>query len=311
MANASTRNATVAAQKVIHINLNCSDVHRDRALFEALGLVALSHMQAEPQDGSGMGIHGTVQWNGYGMHGSAGWEGTMIDLLQWTQPATSGKPYPQPHQVGFARLGITVPNLEDALAAVTRHGATVLAPPAPGVDGKPGFCCRDGDGSVLEIVEGNGEAAVRFVVINCSDLERSQAWYATHLGFTAESEIATREIESTYFGSTGQACIRHLTMSIPNAPHPFAIHLQQWLTPATTGEPYAAAHHAGLYRMALAVDDARADYQALVKAGVNCPYPPAWLDMGPDIPIDGLWALFFRDPDGICVELIQNPELGL
>jgi hypothetical protein len=31
--------------------------------------------------------------------------------------------------------------------------------------------------------------------------------------------------------------------------------------------------------------------------------------MGPEIPIDGLWALFFRDPDGSCLELIESPRV--
>jgi hypothetical protein len=32
--------------------------------------------------------------------------------------------------------------------------------------------------------------------------------------------------------------------------------------------------------------------------------------MGPDLPIAGVWALFFRDPDGTCLELIESPKLG-
>ena len=36
---------------------------------------------------------------------------------------------------------------------------------------------------------------------------------------------------------------------------------------------------------------------------------PCWLEMGPEIPIDGLYAVFFRDPDGTCLELIETPTL--
>ena len=31
------------------------------------------------------------------------------------------------------------------------------------------------------------------------------------------------------------------------------------------------------------------------------------LEMGPEVPIAGLWAVFFRDPDGTCLELIERP----
>jgi hypothetical protein len=59
--------------------------------------------------------------------------------------------------------------------------------------------------------------------------------------------------------------------------------------------------------MALIVDDIDACYRTLDANGVVCIGPPVKLDMGPDVPVDGLWALFFTDPDGTCVELIEEP----
>jgi hypothetical protein len=56
------------------------------------------------------------------------------------------------------------------------------------------------------------------------------------------------------------------------------------------------------------VDDAHACYEELQRLGVKCG-PPVWLDMGPEIPIEGLWALFFPDPDGTCLELIETPTI--
>ena len=63
----------------------------------------------------------------------------------------------------------------------------------------------------------------------------------------------------------------------------------------------------GIYRMALMVDDIQASYQTLLANGVSCPTPPVKLDMGPGVPVDGVWALFFPDPDGTCIELIERP----
>ena len=38
---------------------------------------------------------------------------------------------------------------------------------------------------------------------------------------------------------------------------------------------------------------------------------PCHLEMGPDVPIEGgLNAVFFRDPDGTCLELIETPRLA-
>lgn len=62
----------------------------------------------------------------------------------------------------------------------------------------------------------------------------------------------------------------------------------------------------GIFRMAFLVDDA-ADAVGSIRAhGHPCP-DPVRLDMGPTIPVDGLWAAFFRDPDGTCLELIEAP----
>jgi catechol 2,3-dioxygenase-like lactoylglutathione lyase family enzyme len=51
----------------------------------------------------------------------------------------------------------------------------------------------------------------------------------------------------------------------------------------------------------------REAHAELVRAGVTTS-PPVWLELGPEVPVPGLWALFLRDPDGTCLELIQRPE---
>ena len=61
--------------------------------------------------------------------------------------------------------------------------------------------------------------------------------------------------------------------------------------------------------MAFGVGDIRACHDELRAQGVECP-PPVFLDMGPEIPVDGVWAAFFFDPDGTCLELIETPTLG-
>jgi catechol 2,3-dioxygenase-like lactoylglutathione lyase family enzyme len=75
------------------------------------------------------------------------------------------------------------------------------------------------------------------------------------------------------------------------------------------GRPLEAANHLGLFRMAFMVDDAKASCAELDRQGV-AHSGPCHLDMGPDVPIEGgLYAVFFRDPDGTCLELIQTPRL--
>lgn len=62
----------------------------------------------------------------------------------------------------------------------------------------------------------------------------------------------------------------------------------------------------GIFRMALLTDDIDRDYAALIDSGVSCDSPPAELEMGLGVPSD-LRALFFEDPAGVCVELVEGP----
>ena len=67
-----------------------------------------------------------------------------------------------------------------------------------------------------------------------------------------------------------------------------------------------AANDVGIYRLALITEDLDRDDDALRRAGVPPYSPPATLDMGPGLPT--LRALFFPDPDGSTLELIERPH---
>ena len=88
----------------------------------------------------------------------------------------------------------------------------------------------------------------------------------------------------------------------------FAIDLLEWKDPKPVGRPYASANHRGIYRMAFLVEDAKAGHAELLRLGVPCS-DPIFLDMGPEIPVEGVWAVFFEDPDGACLELIESPVI--
>ena len=65
-----------------------------------------------------------------------------------------------------------------------------------------------------------------------------------------------------------------------------------------------------LLKQLIALRDDEAGYEKifknLLRQGVEAP-EPTFLEMGPEIPVDGVWAVFFRDPDGTCLEFIQTP----
>jgi len=301
----------IATQRIIHINLNVHSLQH--ALSELTGLLdlqALAHMHAEPQQGTALGLDGRVQWNGDSIHGNRLWQACMIDLLEWQQPATQGRAYAEPWHVGLSRLAVRSSDIVAAhhcLASSDLH--CFSAPITAAVSGERFFCSANADGSMLQLVEHPGGAELHYININCIDLERSSRWYQQVLGFEPESDIWDETLPGEVFGTHGAVHTRSQRLTLANRESDCIVQLQQWLEPASTGKPYACANHAGFYRMALAVDDIAECYQQLQALAVDCPQPPVWMNMGPGVAVDGAWALFFYDPDGVCLELIQNPVI--
>ena len=86
----------------------------------------------------------------------------------------------------------------------------------------------------------------------------------------------------------------------------FVVDLVEWTEPRAEGSGRRQANELGIFRMALLTEDIDRDYAALIDSGVICHSPPAELEMGPGLPSD-LRALFFEDPDGVCIEFIESP----
>lgn len=302
---------SIPVQNVMHVNLNVTRLQPAVSFFvDTLGLKTLTHMRAEPQDGAGMGLEGRVQWDGYSVHDHREWAGTMLDLLEWQIPPTLGCAQHLPQRLGLSHLLIDVPDLDAVHARVAAAGLESLSGPAPaGGDGKRLFRARNADGSLFELRAGGAAPELGGIAIGCSDLSRSVDWYCAQLGFVTRGEPRLVDEAGVVWGIEGRACYREVDLVLPTQPGGFVLRLQQWVQPGAARPPGSRANEAGFYRVALGVTDMQACYQGLLAGGADCPWPPAWLDMGPDVPIAGLWALFFRDPDGACVELIQFPEV--
>jgi len=294
---------------VVHVNVNCSQLARSLDFYQgALGLTPLSHTRPVPQDGAGFGMPGRVQWDAWIIHDDRGQRAQGIDLLEWKLPTPMGRAA-TPHELGFSRLLLTTRDASALHARLAAAGATPLAAPASLGGARGGFLVRDPDGALLEIAEAadaaNAAPAPRFagVALNVGDLAHSVPWYERLLGLRA-SETLHCEADAASFGSSGAARWREATLA---ATASFAIRLVEWEQPRALREPKRSANALGLYRLALLVEDAaracaRLDALGLEHSGL------LRLDMGPDIPIDGLSAGFFHDPDGACLEWIELPR---
>jgi len=299
----------------MHVNVNCADLERSRRFYEgALGLVASAHTRpGKAQPGAGFGLVGDAQWDAWVLDDPRGMgAGASLDLLRWEQPAPTGAPTGVVPATGIHRIAYSVPSLDDVLARARGAGATVFpAGNAPRGNRESRIAwVLDPDGAVVELVEYASCASPvesRAVSIVCRDLERAVTWYESVLGLTVVSREKGATAPGTTFGASGTARWDAATLELPGRPAHYALRLERWHAPATVERPPAVANQIGPFRVAFLVEDAHAWHADLVAKGVKCTGPPVWLDMGPEIPIDGLWALFAFDLDGACVELIQMP----
>ena len=136
--------------------------------------------------------------------------------------------------------------------------------------------------------------------LTVTDLDRSIAFYRDLLGFEVVGE---QERRGGYFGTIvgypdAHARLAHL--SVPGSDD--RIELIQYISPAPRAgelEPRTV----GATHVCLVVEDLTSLYERLVAAGVDSWFtPPVEIDSGMNT---GGLALYFRDPDGIILELFQ------
>lgn len=299
---------------VMHVNINCSDLERSLAFYrDRVGLVPQSHTNPMPQDGAGFGLSGQVVWDAHLLHDDRGFAGAAVDLLEWKSPPPLGQPAREANHLGFLRLCFRHPDLDALHRALEGAGfacrSRPISVPVLADQSVRFFCCEDPDGTVIEFVERPGAVRMSHININCRDLDRSSEWYQRVLGVSAIAERAEPPAASgAGFGLDGDCTYRADFLAVGGDPESLILDLLEWKSPRPIGRPFVEANHLGIFRMAFMVEDARSSCAALDRLGVDHS-GPCWLEMGPEIPIDGLNAVFFRDPDGTCLELIETPRL--
>jgi catechol 2,3-dioxygenase-like lactoylglutathione lyase family enzyme len=297
-----------------HVNVNCSNLERSLQFYrDTLGLTPQSHTNPLPQDGAGFGLPGRIQWDAHLLHDDRGYVGSAVDLLEWKSPTPIGQPHRDANALGFFRLCLTHPDLGGLHRDLVARGVPCRSGPVevPVLPGEPVrfFCCEDPDGTCIEFIEMPGPVRMLHININCRDLDVSSAWYQRVLGVVPIAERAEPPAaDGRGFGFSGECRYRADFLGVPGADGSLIIDLLEWKTPRPTGTPLLEAHHLGLFRMALMVASAEESCAELDRLGVEHS-GPCWLEMGPEIPIDGLYAVFFRDPDGTCLELIETPKI--
>ena len=138
------------------------------------------------------------------------------------------------------------------------------------------------------------------VGVTVSDLSRSIAFYRDLLGFHVAYERGevTAEYMPRLVGIPG-ARLKIAGLDIPG----LHLDLIEYIEPqgAAVAGPTSDV---GNVHIGFTVDDLRAAYRTLSAAGVHFKSEPISPSVGPN---QGGWAIYFVDPDGLTLEMIQRP----
>lgn len=145
------------------------------------------------------------------------------------------------------------------------------------------------------------------VNINCSNFERSKAFYAL-LGFEEVWKVPeTNTPEVAAAVGMPPYRVRGALLKLKGADvkggASITIDLLEWLEPRDEAAPYEHLYHYGIARLALATTDLDGDMARLKAAGAAFLSEPASMP-----PASGVAARFvcFKDPDGTVLELVET-----
>ena len=304
----SEESALHPGRRFLHLCYCCNDADAATEFFvDAFKMRNTMRTPSERSDGSLLGVDGEIEGCASFVHDHRGGRvSPAIEIQGWVDPMLVGVPSTDPFEVGVKAVGFVVSDLNSMHDRLVGHGCTVVHRGAsPFADDS--VVVTDPTGVMLELVHDesipDGAGQLHHVRITCTDLGVSLAFYEA-LGFsTMETGTFT---DARFVGATDVVVdANFVRLRLPD--EAFEVTLIQWLTPVSHGRHYAIANHAGMYRMALGVDDTRASHDAMVAAGAVFDRPPRKVELR-GTPVPDMWICFISDPDGIPYEFVQRPR---
>ena len=204
--------------RIFHININCSDLERSRAFYvQGCGLAAGVRTTPEhSQSGVAFGLD-RARWDAWILVGANGFDGGAIDLLEWQEPAPTSHAPGAVFHAGFQRIGVLVPDLDDAIQRISERGGVAWSAPIADQLADGGevrlVIASDPDDVAVELIEGD-VSRLSFVSVVCSDLERSVAFYQA-LGFRELARFPSGRDAAPHLRVDGKVSMLEVLMRAP------------------------------------------------------------------------------------------------
>ena len=295
-----------------YFGLNTSDMERQRAFYDMLGFKGEIY-PAGPETSTtfarslGFADDYLIHVSLHSLEDPP----TMpfVDTVQFRGDSYREEPpYANLNHIGMTHATYATTNLEEAFAYLQSKDVEFVSPPATAPDGERFFFFKDQDGAFLKLIEtagGEGSAPganlVRLVNtnMNVTDLERSREFYRL-LGFTESkpaSQAGSGEFAAAH-GFDGAIEFEGVDVSLGEGTDGATIQLRQWKSPYDDAPPYPPpVNHLGIDRINFYVKDLTAAVKTMNELGFE--------QLGPIGGAPEIGIVFFFDPDGIEVELVE------
>jgi glyoxylase I family protein len=144
--------------------------------------------------------------------------------------------------------------------------------------------------------------AFAHVGITVSDMDRAVHFYRDVLGLKVVGDVTFAGEEADALTQEQGTQLRAVYLRSVEEPKGAPIELLHFISPVAEGKPYAGIKNPGITEVAFWVKDIEKSYTDLRAQGVQFYSSPQLFDL------DGYKAkaVYFRDPDGTTLELIQR-----
>lgn len=282
-----------------HANLNTVNLRKAEAFYcDGLGLSVLGRTEtATGQDGTPYALAGhEVRWSGAFLADERGLKGPVVDLLQWVAPPTGAIATQVRRRAGLAALAFLVKDLDATAENLLRHGGTVQrCTERRGDELHETVWATDPDGSWVHLRAGERYPRFDGIRVVAHDLSETIDFYRDVVALEIDPPVPYRIDSGGIDVESGRIARAYL----PGQRDKFHLDLVQ--TDAGTLPNERRGNHAGLYRMALLVDDIEAAHAHLAQRMDGAP-DPVYPNIGEEY--EPVPAIFFADPNEVVVEYL-------